>query len=248
MPWAPACTQRKTQHSLKWGVRHSPVVVGCQVATHAAFYWEDGVGFFLLARHCGHKTTYIRQEKRAQNLCDKDKLFGSGDRPVGWGSSTRRGGGQKLRAHPRKFVFLGFRREESGMSQEFCRDVPDPWGCSKSLCKITSCAFLFPNTFIQILRHTLRQALQQTLQLTLRQIFRRLCDRLCDKLLRLTLRQTLQQTLRQTLRQLCGRLCEKKTLRQLCDNFATNLRQLCDNLATTLHTTSGTLLTKDIHP
>ena len=64
----------------------------------------------------------------------KDKLFGSGDRPVGWGSSTRRGGGQKLRARPRKFVFLGFRREESGMSQEFCRDVPDPWGCSKSLC------------------------------------------------------------------------------------------------------------------
>ena len=51
---------------------------------------------------------------------------------MGWGSSSRRGGGQKLRALPRKFVFLGFRREESGMSREFCRDVPDPWGCSKS--------------------------------------------------------------------------------------------------------------------
>ena len=76
----------------------------------------------------------------------KDKLFGSGDRPVGWGSSTRRGGGQKLRARPRKFVFLGFRREESGMSREFCRDVPDPWGCSKSLCKKTSCAFFVPST------------------------------------------------------------------------------------------------------
>ena len=74
----------------------------------------------------------------------KDKLFGSGDRPVGWGSSTRRGGGRKLRARPRKFVFLGFRREESGMSREFCRDVPDPWGCSKSLCKKTSCALFVP--------------------------------------------------------------------------------------------------------
>ena len=41
---------------------------------------------------------------------------------MGWGSSTRRGGGQKLRALPRKFVFLGFHREEPGMSLEFCRD------------------------------------------------------------------------------------------------------------------------------
>ena len=38
---------------------------------------------------------------------------------MGWGSSTRRGGGQKVRARPRKFVFLGFRREESGMCREF---------------------------------------------------------------------------------------------------------------------------------
>ena len=54
---------------------------------------------------------------------------------MGWGSSTRRGGGRKVCALPRKFVFLGLRREESGMSREFCRDVPDPWGFSKSLCK-----------------------------------------------------------------------------------------------------------------
>ena len=53
---------------------------------------------------------------------------------MGWGSSTRSGGSRKVRALPRKFVFLGFRREGSGMSQEFCRDVPDPWECSKSLC------------------------------------------------------------------------------------------------------------------
>ena len=63
---------------------------------------------------------------------------------MGWGSSTRRGGGRKVRALPRKFVFLGFRREESGMSPEFCLDVPDPWGCSKSLCKKSSCAFFVP--------------------------------------------------------------------------------------------------------
>ena len=63
---------------------------------------------------------------------------------MGWGSSTLRGGGQKLRARPRNFVFLGFRREESGMSREFCRDVPDPSRCSKSLCKKTSCAFFVP--------------------------------------------------------------------------------------------------------
>ena len=30
------------------------------------------------------------------------------------------------------------------MSQDFCRDVLDPWGCSKSLCKKSSCAFLVP--------------------------------------------------------------------------------------------------------
>ena len=70
----------------------------------------------------------------------KDQLFGSGDRPVGWGSSTRRGGGRKVRALPRKFVFLGFRREEEfRMSREFCPDVPDPWGYSKSLCTKSSC-------------------------------------------------------------------------------------------------------------
>ena len=50
---------------------------------------------------------------------------------MGWGSSTRRGGRRKVRALPRKFVFLG----ELGMSREFCRDVGDAWGCSKSLCK-----------------------------------------------------------------------------------------------------------------
>ena len=66
---------------------------------------------------------------------------------MGWWSSTQRGGGRKFRALARKFVFLGFRREESGMSREFCWDVPDPWGCSKSLCqKKFVCIFRFLNS------------------------------------------------------------------------------------------------------
>ena len=43
---------------------------------------------------------------------------------MGRGSSTRRGGGRKVRALTRKFLFLGFGREEPGMFREFCRDVP----------------------------------------------------------------------------------------------------------------------------
>ena len=30
------------------------------------------------------------------------------------------------------------------MSREFCRDVPDPWGCSTSLCKKVRAHFSFP--------------------------------------------------------------------------------------------------------
>ena len=59
------------------------------------------------------------------------------------------GGGRKLRARPRKFVFLGFGREESGMSRDFCRDVPEPRRCSKSLCKKLRAHFSFPNIFCQ---------------------------------------------------------------------------------------------------
>ena len=36
------------------------------------------------------------------------------------------------------------------MSREFCRDVPDPWRCSKSLCKKTSCAFFVPYIGLEI--------------------------------------------------------------------------------------------------
>ena len=30
------------------------------------------------------------------------------------------------------------------MSREFCRDVPHPWGCSKSLCKKGLCSCFVP--------------------------------------------------------------------------------------------------------
>ena len=66
-------------------------------------------------------------------------------RPAGGvGFFHAEGWGSKLRALPRKFVFLGFRREEPGTSREFCRDVPDRWGCSKSLCKRSLCSFIRP--------------------------------------------------------------------------------------------------------
>ena len=67
---------------------------------------------------------------QARKKSTKINFLGSGDR---WGSSTRRGGGRKVRALPRKFVFLVFRREESGTSREFCQDVPDFWGVFRKL-------------------------------------------------------------------------------------------------------------------
>ena len=81
----------------------------------------------------------FRPKERAQRL-----TFCVWRPPGGVGSSTRRGGGRKVRALPRKFVFLGFRGEKLGMSRDFCRDIPDPWRCSKSLCKKSSCAFFVP--------------------------------------------------------------------------------------------------------
>ena len=70
---------------------------------------------------------------RARKKSTKINFLGPETAGWGGGSSTRRGGGGKVRALPRKFVFLGFRREEPGMSRDFCPDVPDPCGCSKSL-------------------------------------------------------------------------------------------------------------------
>ena len=69
---------------------------------------------------------------------------------MGWGSSTRLGGGRKVCALPRKFVFLEFRREESWMSREFCWDVPDAWECSKSWFKNVRAHFSFPTSVLRV--------------------------------------------------------------------------------------------------
>ena len=69
---------------------------------------------------------------QARKMSTKINFWGPETGRWGGGSSTRRGGGPKVHALPRKFVFLGFRREESGMSREFSRDVPHAWGCFKS--------------------------------------------------------------------------------------------------------------------
>ena len=58
----------------------------------------------------------IRQQKRAQRL-----TFWVRRPPGGVGVFHAKGWWPKVRALPRKFVFLGFRREEPGMSQEFAR-------------------------------------------------------------------------------------------------------------------------------
>ena len=56
-----------------------------------------------------------------------------------WGPETARWGGglpregvvaEKFVPFLKSLSSLGF-KEESGMSREFCRDIPVPWGCSK---------------------------------------------------------------------------------------------------------------------
>ena len=64
---------------------------------------------------------------------------------MGWGSSTRRGGGRKLRARPRKFAFLGFGRERNlGCPGIFAGMSRTPGGVHKVCAKKTSCAFFVP--------------------------------------------------------------------------------------------------------
>ena len=70
---------------------------------------------------------------QARNKSTKIKFLAPETAGWGRGLPLGRGGGRKVRALPRKFFLLGFGREKLGISREFCRDVPDPWGCSKSL-------------------------------------------------------------------------------------------------------------------
>ena len=79
-----------------------------------------------LGRFRGIPTTKFRQEKRAQRLTVWVRRP-----PSGVGVFHAKGWCRRVCALPRKFVFLGFRREESGMSREFCRDVRTPGGVQK---------------------------------------------------------------------------------------------------------------------
>ena len=58
---------------------------------------------------------------------------------MGWGSYARRGGGRKVSALPRKFVFLGFGRDGNfaGMSRT-------PGGVQKVCAKKVRAHFSFP--------------------------------------------------------------------------------------------------------
>ena len=53
---------------------------------------------------------------------------------MGWEPSTEGVVVEKFVPSLESLLSLGF-EGESEMSREFCRDVPDAWGCSKSLCK-----------------------------------------------------------------------------------------------------------------
>ena len=69
---------------------------------------------------------------------------------MGWGSSTRRGGGRKVRALPRSLSSLGFRREESGCPRNFAGMSRTPGGVQKACAKQSSCAFFVPQMFLSM--------------------------------------------------------------------------------------------------
>ena len=81
----------------------------------------------------------FRQEKRAQRL-----TFWVRRPPGGVGVFHAKGWWPKSSCPPSKVCLPWVSRRGTGTSQEFCRDIPDPWGCSESLCKKSSCAFFVP--------------------------------------------------------------------------------------------------------
>ena len=82
-----------------------------------------------------HDHRGFRQEKRAQRL-----TFGSRDRLEGWGSSMRSGGGQNFVLSLESLSFLDFEERNLGCPG-ILPGCPGLWGCSKSLCLTSSCAF-----------------------------------------------------------------------------------------------------------
>ena len=79
----------------------------------------------------------IRQEERAQRL-----TFWVRRPPGGVGVFHAKGWWSESSC-PSSKVCLSWK--QSGMSREFCRDIPAKWGCSKSLCKKARAHFSFPN-------------------------------------------------------------------------------------------------------
>ena len=81
---------------------------------------------------------------------------------MGWGSSTRRGGGRKLRARPRNFVFLGFRRE--GCPGNFAGMSRTPGSVQKVCAKKLRAHFSFPSVCVLrrgVLRRVFREEVTQ---------------------------------------------------------------------------------------
>ena len=78
-------------------------------------------------------STSFRPEKKSTRVA-----FGARRLPGGEGGLPREGVGVET-------FSLGF---EGGSWDVpgICRDVPDPWKCSKSLCPKSSCSFFSPST------------------------------------------------------------------------------------------------------
>ena len=74
----------------------------------------------------------------------KDKLFGSGDRPVGWGSSTRRGGGRNFVPALESLSSLGFEERNLGCPGNFAGMSRTPLGVQKVCAKKLRAHFSFP--------------------------------------------------------------------------------------------------------
>ena len=67
---------------------------------------------------------------------------------MGWGSSTRRGGGRKVRAHEpslESLSSLGFKERNLGCPGNFARMSRTPGGVQKVCAKRSSCAFCVPS-------------------------------------------------------------------------------------------------------
>ena len=89
----------------------------------------------------------VRQEKRAQRLTLWVQRPPGGVVKRWWPKSSC----------PPKACYPWVSKRGIWDVPEFCRDVPDPWECSKSLCKRSSCAFfvlwkegkqILPNIFL----------------------------------------------------------------------------------------------------